>query len=207
MYVTLNRRIFESIPKNSKILDIGSATGVLGMQIRKKKTPQFLAGIEMDARMSAVGHRFYDQILVADINTLAKLSFRQNFFDVIVLGDVLEHLIDPEKCLVLLKKYLHPGGVIIVSVPNVAFITIRLAMLLGRFNYTDKGILDKTHLHFFTLDTVKRLIARSGYKIISARGYINTRPAFKFLDFFARVYPSLFAYQYLLVAKKVIKHP
>src|SRR5262249_41651346 len=83
-------------------------------------------------------------------------------FDVIVYGDVLEHVGNPLAVLMSMNRHVVPGGQVIVSVPNVAHLWVRLALLAGRFEYTDRGILDRTHLHFFTRRTFLALLGRAG---------------------------------------------
>ena len=87
-------------------------------------------------------------------------------FDTVLLMDVLEHLRWPEELLGECRSFLRPGGTIIVSVPNVANLTVRLALLLGRFEYTERGILDRTHVRHFTRRTVRRMVRDLGYAIV-----------------------------------------
>jgi 2-polyprenyl-3-methyl-5-hydroxy-6-metoxy-1,4-benzoquinol methylase len=86
-------------------------------------------------------------------------------FDAIVYGDVLEHLIDPRRVLVELDRALGPEGFVVISVPNIAHLYIRLLLLLGRFDYIDRGILDDSHLRFFTARSLRALIADAGLTI------------------------------------------
>src|SRR5439155_6123933 len=85
--------------------------------------------------------------------------------DVILFGDVLEHTRYPDRILLEAKALVKPGGQIIVSVPNVAHWRIRLGLLLGRFAYSDSGILDRTHLRFYTLRSARALLANAGYRV------------------------------------------
>ncbi len=110
-------------------------------------------------------------------------------FDVIVLADVLEHLVDPLLVLIRLRDHLKTGGEIIVSLPNVSCYNMRLGLLLGQFNYRDYGVLDSTHLRFFTKRTAKCLVRDAGFQIvkIDVTPYI-IRPLFRLgrLLFFGR---------------------
>jgi 2-polyprenyl-3-methyl-5-hydroxy-6-metoxy-1,4-benzoquinol methylase len=117
-------------------------------------------------------------------------------FDTVVCGDVLEHLVDPWSTLREISKVLAPGGRVIISLPNIANLRIRLNLLLGRFHYQSAGILDITHLRFFTLKTARELIEESGYRIVSFHSVAGgrlTRPIRALL-------PRLFAVQMLFVA-------
>ncbi len=99
------------------------------------------------------------------------LRARPERFDFVLLLDVLEHLKDPERLLRAARGLLKPGGRIVISVPNVANVTVRLQLLLGRFDYTERGILDRTHLRFFTRRTARALLSRCG---LQSAGEKNT---------------------------------
>lgn len=139
----------------ARILDVGTAGGYLGEILSARG--HSLTGIEQDAAEAERAKVYYDRFHHADIEKF-DFPYRQEF-DFILFGDVLEHLRDPgsvlRKCLPALKE----SGKIIVSVPNVANLAVRLGLLLGRFDCTERGILDKTHLRFFTLRSLKRMMA------------------------------------------------
>ena len=141
--------------KKARILDVGTAGGYLGKMLSAQG--HSLTGVEQDAAEAERAKAYYDRFHNADIEKFA-FPYRQEF-DFILFGDVLEHLRDPasvlRKCLPALKE----TGKIIVSVPNVANLAVRLGLLLGRFDYTERGILDKTHLRFFTLRSLKKMMA------------------------------------------------
>ena len=92
-------------------------------------------------------------------------ALRGKTFDKVLLMDVLEHLRVPEKLLWGCRSLLKPNGHLIVTVPNVANITVRLMLLFGRFHYTERGILDKTHVRFFTRKTARKMLKEHGYRI------------------------------------------
>lgn len=83
----------------------------------------------------------------------------------ILAADVLEHLVAPEQLLQRLPEVLCPDGRIIVSLPNVAHVSVRLSLVLGRFDYTETGILDRTHLHLYTFQSARRLLEGAGLRI------------------------------------------
>src|SRR5437016_12769572 len=86
-------------------------------------------------------------------------------FDAIVYGDVLEHLHDPARVLAALNRGLAPGGQAVISVPNVAHLWVRLSLAAGRFEYADRGILDRTHLRFFTRRSLGALLTGAGLRV------------------------------------------
>jgi 2-polyprenyl-3-methyl-5-hydroxy-6-metoxy-1,4-benzoquinol methylase len=135
-------------------------------------------------------------------------------FDRILFLDVLEHMLHPEHLLREARQLLRPGGQIVVSVPNIANISVRLLLLFGRFDYTDRGILDRTHLHFYTRKTAVQMLTAQGFEILEERlTLIPVELAFglphtnwlmlilnRILALCTAVLPGLFGYQILLRA-------
>lgn len=194
-----------------RVLEIGTATGYLTAEMVKLGCT--VTGVEQDAEMAGIATEYCDQMLVENIETLDFEKLSQ--YDAIVLGDVLEHLRNPRDVLQKLAKRLKPGGKVLMSLPNVANIWVRLNLLLGRFNYTRVGILDESHLRFFTLQTSKKLASDSGLDVVG----INTTPiplpvllpatqkgrSLSFLHFLnwglTKLRKTLFGYQFILVCK------
>lgn len=199
-YISYNYRICELIPPKKKVLEVGCATGELLKKLREKKC--YTVGLEKDKDIALEAKRKCDRIIVGDIETIDRLPFSDNYFDTVVLGDVLEHLQRPDKVLERLKKYLGENGVILVSIPNVAFISVRFGLFFGRFNYTEYGPLDKSHLRFFTLKTAKRLIEENGYKIIRLEGYNQVRARYFLLKPLGKLWKTLFATDFIIKAIK-----
>jgi SAM-dependent methyltransferase len=119
--------------------------------------------VERDPAQAERARAKCQDVIVADLAEAApKLP---GPFDAIIYGDVLEHLSDPLSALLAVNPSLAPGGLVVVSVPNVAHLWVRLALLGGRFDYTDRGILDRTHLRFFTRRTLLALLAEAGLAV------------------------------------------
>jgi SAM-dependent methyltransferase len=132
-----------------------------------------------------------------------------------VYGDVLDHLIDPLRVLVELDRALAPDGFVVISVPNIAHLYIRLTLLLGRFDYADQGILDDSHLRFFTARSLRALIGGAGltidrftatpapvYQILPARWHgwwVAATHAVSAAS--ARTLPRLLGYQFIVRAR------
>lgn len=142
------------------VLDLGFGAGHFAERIRP--ACRYLAGVELDAGAAAEGARFFDDSVTGDILERISRPWREPF-DVIVAGDVLEHLSRPEELLARLKPLLAPGGALMVSLPNVANVTVRAALLMGRFPYADRGILDRTHLRFYTRPSARELLTTAGF--------------------------------------------
>jgi 2-polyprenyl-3-methyl-5-hydroxy-6-metoxy-1,4-benzoquinol methylase len=194
-----------------RLLDVGAADGLLGRHLTERGWK--VTGIEADPAMAAAGAAHCERMLVADLNRAVPTL--DGLFDVIVCGDVLEHLADPPAVLRALLRALAPGGDVVVSVPNVAHLWVRLSLLAGRFDYADRGILDRTHLRFFTRKTLVQMINHSGLKIVSiqvtpiplelvSRFFVS--PLGKiFHAVFAKLtslFPTLLGYQFIVEAKK-----
>jgi glycosyltransferase involved in cell wall biosynthesis len=134
--------------------------------------------------------------------------------DLVIALDVLEHLSRPERAAAEIQQILAPGGELIASTGNIAYLVPRLALLLGQFNYGKKGILDLTHKRLFTLRSFRRLLEGAGFRIESVRGFgppiedmVGQSWFLRTMDrvagWLARVWPSLFAYQFVVRARRV----
>lgn len=140
-----------------RALDVGAADGFLSALLTARGWR--VTALERDAAQAARAEGRCERVVVGDAEVGALLVHGP--FDAIVYGDVLEHLSDPLSALRALNRTLVPGGRVIVSVPNVAHIWVRLQLLGGRFQYADRGILDRTHLRFFTRRTFLDLLAQA----------------------------------------------
>ncbi len=155
--------------KNKRVLDIGCATGYVAYELIKRGCS--VVGVEANAPAAQKAREICDEVLVGDIETDAVAELVPGKFDVVLMGDVLEHLIDPEHILIKAKDWLKSEGYLIVSVPNIAHWTMRLRLLTGRFDYRILGLLDRAHLRFFTWRSFAAMLSRCGYSINKAQGW------------------------------------
>lgn len=142
---------------NRRVLELGPATGYMTRALAARGCR--VVGIEIDAQMARRAAAHAERMIVGDLETLdfaAELG--DDRFDVIVAADVLEHTRDPLRILTSLREFLTPDGFFVISVPNVAHGSVRLALLAGRFEYRDIGLMDRTHLRFFTRETLEQLL-------------------------------------------------
>jgi SAM-dependent methyltransferase len=141
-------------------------------------------------------------VLLGDVETM-DLPLEPGSFDVVLLGDVIEHLREPVDTLRRLRRFLRPGGRLVLSTPNVANWAVRLSLLAGRWRYTDRGILDRTHTHLFTRATLREAIEAAGYVVDRIDFSAPVPGDSDLLDGAARavaaVRPTLFAYQWVAV--------
>ena len=168
-YDSFNPTVLSMIPSGVTVLDVGCATGALGSRLGEKGCRTI--GLEIDPSACRLAAETCDGVVRFDVTTGLFLPFRPSTFDYIVFADILEHLLDPGRLLSIAAKYLRPGGKLVISTPNIAHWRMRLSLLRGRFDYTDYGILDKTHLRFFTKNTLRELIAESGYDVVRLLGH------------------------------------
>ncbi len=157
--------ILSLLEKNQRVLDLGCASGYLGQHDGGKN---IFYGLEANSGTAeqALKTGYYQKVVNKDLATITKKDFTDQVFDIIIAADILEHLENPQKVLAFLtKNLLKKRGKIIISLPNIAHLTIRLKLLTGKFSPQETGILDKTHLHFYTLKIAQQLIENSGLKI------------------------------------------
>jgi 2-polyprenyl-3-methyl-5-hydroxy-6-metoxy-1,4-benzoquinol methylase len=193
-----------------RLLDIGCARGHLSAALASQGWQ--VTGIEYDAADAAIAQENGIDVIVGTAEDAMEAMNEK--FDVIVFADVLEHFVHPEDVLSQARTLLAPGGRVVISIPNVAHLSVRLQLLMGSFNYTDRGILDRTHLHFYTKKTLQEMIVGAGLDTI----YIGATPApveevlpvlrkiaplrllLELNALIARTWKSAFAYQYIAVA-------
>ncbi|MGI5828252.1 MAG: class I SAM-dependent methyltransferase [Patescibacteria group bacterium] len=152
-----------------KILDVGCGEGKTLAELKKLGKAWYTAGIDICPEAVARAKKVLDKALVGDIENIS-LPWAKDYFDYIILADVLEHLTDPWTTVHQLKKNLKNDGFLIVSVPNIRNITILKNLIFDKdWTYRDRGILDKTHLRFFTLKTIQALLKNEGFSILEVR--------------------------------------
>jgi len=196
--------------RGGRLLDLGASVGHLGFALRD----HFAATTGFEFELACIGalHERFDVALIADLEKLKRLP---SGVDAVVLADVLEHLRDAPALLHLVKQSLAPDGRAFISVPNIANITVRLGLLFGVFEYRDRGILDNTHLRFYTMRTIRREIEGAGFRVLAIGGSSvpirliigrwTPEPILvfgeKMLTMITRLWKSLFAYQIIIVAE------
>jgi 2-polyprenyl-3-methyl-5-hydroxy-6-metoxy-1,4-benzoquinol methylase len=164
--------------KGAKVLEVGCAAGAMGAALLEKGAA-LVVGLELDAKAAAVARSRLTAVYQVNLDDLPLLPYPDGFFDVITCADVLEHLVDPLAVLKHLRRYLDDQGTIVASIPNIRHESVLLPLLVdGRFQYQDAGILDRTHLRFFTATELEQHFREAGFAIkdpVDANGSAPTK--------------------------------
>jgi len=197
-------KIYEQIPTGSIVLEIGCADGRLANILSIMKKCRVYC-VEKDAAMATIARSKCVELHNIDIERKA-LPYGEGFFDYIIMGNVLEHMVEPVKVLKAIKRYLSEEGFLIYSVPNIVNWHSRLTIFSGKFEYSQSGVFDSTHLHFYNLNSAKKLGEDAGYSIL----WLDVTPSIYFckerLNFLwygmAVLWKNLFADEFIIKAKK-----
>jgi len=199
--------------KNKKLLDVGCGTGTITSTLRDALSLD-VVGVEPHPERA-------EQARTEGLNVITGVydqtfAQRNEKFDYILFADVLEHLVDPAEMLREVKNSLAPDGRVLASIPNVAHWTVRAQLLFGNFNYKPTGIMDATHLRWFTRRSVRRLFEAAGYEVEDIRGAaggwmgVYRYTPFRFLPQdqksfvlgqLCRIAPAIFSVQHVIKAR------
>jgi 2-polyprenyl-3-methyl-5-hydroxy-6-metoxy-1,4-benzoquinol methylase len=150
---------------NQRVLELGAASGHVTRALVAQNCR--VSAIEYDADAAQGLKGAADHVMVGDLNDPATLAGYSAEFDVVLAGDVLEHLVDPQAVLNRMAKLIVPTGRIVLSLPNIAHADVKLSLMRGQFEYKSWGLLDRTHLRFFTLKSVRDLVKQGGLLIVA----------------------------------------
>ncbi len=153
---------------NKSVLEVGCSTGYLTKVMSERGCN--VVGIEIDPDAALVAEQWAEQVVVGNIDEGEVWNYvKDEAFDVVVLGDVLEHLRDPLGSLRQAVRKIKPTGYVVTSLPNIAHGDVRIALLQGRFRYVPTGLLDRTHMRFFTLETIRDLLREAGLVVVDTK--------------------------------------
>jgi 2-polyprenyl-3-methyl-5-hydroxy-6-metoxy-1,4-benzoquinol methylase len=197
---TTHALVLGKVLKNQMVLDVGCNDGYLGSASDSSNT---FYGLDQEEDAVIKAKKHYKDVIVYNLNELEKLPWGLKF-DVIIFADVLEHVVDPEKTLLFfVENYLKEDGSVSISLPNIAYWYTRLGLLFGNFDYTETGILDKTHLHFYTAKSAKHFLSNVGLKSVEMKyGSIRFGWLCENVPLFGIVFGRLLAYNLVFYAKK-----
>jgi 2-polyprenyl-3-methyl-5-hydroxy-6-metoxy-1,4-benzoquinol methylase len=181
-YFTGDRsEMLKYIPDHAKrILEVGCGEGNFGAYLKKKLNAE-VWGVEYEDAHAEVAKKNLDKVYSGDIAVLVN-QLPDSYFDVIVCNDVLEHLTDPYTVLDKMKNKLTKGGIVVSSIPNIRFFRTFFDFILNKnWDYTDNGIMDKTHYRFFTIKSIKKMYENVGYEVLQLEGINATKSIRPFL--------------------------
>lgn len=199
--------LLELIPKdyrNGNLLEIGAGSGATLMFAKQNHYASKVTGIDIQSiNHSYQSHSEIDQFVIGNIEQ-DDLFFTQQPYDVIICGDVLEHLVNPWQTIRKLKSYLSKDGIIIASVPNFREIgTLTKICLTGDFSYQDSGVLDRTHLRFFCKKNIKELFVHNNFQILSIQDSLKYNKGKRLLlnNLTLGIFEEFLTVQYHIIAK------
>jgi 2-polyprenyl-3-methyl-5-hydroxy-6-metoxy-1,4-benzoquinol methylase len=161
----------ELVGHGRTVLDVGCATGYLARALAEQDC--IVTGVEYDPEAAEEARPSLKEVVVADLETVDLVAqFDGQTFDAIVFGDVLEHLTDADGVLKSATQLLAPDGAIVISVPNVSHGSLRLALLQGRWDYRDTGLLDRDHVRFFTRESLFAMLRGAGLVVTDLRATV-----------------------------------
>jgi SAM-dependent methyltransferase len=207
-YDHVRLELIEFIRKDSNIvLDVGCGSGNTGQAIKELGKAKKVIGIELVPEIANRAKDNLDEVICGDIETL-DLPYKE-YFDYIILGDVLEHLYHPWRYVSKIRSYLKKNGYIISSIPNVRYWQILKPLIVrGSWEYANKGILDITHLRFFTKKSMVKLFQDSGFNQVEAIPSFNIKPRsskynLKLINSLTfSLFEEFLAFQYILIIKR-----
>lgn len=196
-------RVLRVTRPDDVVFDGGVSSGYLAAQLVAEG--RRVHGAELDPKAAEAARGVCEKVVVGDLQQL-RADQLDGGFSVLLFGDTLEHLPTPEEVLRRLRPTLRPDGHLVVSVPNIANWAIRLGLLFGRFRYTERGIMDRTHLRFYTKKTLGEMVESAGYSVTEIVGsvpvpFVRTESICRLAHRIGNLRPSFFAYGLVLTAR------
>lgn len=185
-----------------QILEIGCGDGATGAYAKREGKCGKYIGIELFPEVARIAAQFLDKVYVANIEAF-EVPEECGYSDVLIASEVLEHLIDPLAVLRMLYKKLAPGALVFASSPNIAHYSTLRMLIAGRWELTDSGRMDRTHMRWFTPKSYASLFEDSGFEVLSIRPLIPFRPKAQIFNFLTgNRYNHLFISQIVVRARR-----
>lgn len=215
-----NLDLLELMPEAPRVVEVGCSSGALAAAYKQRFPQSRYTGIEIDHDYAEVARHHCDEVMVADLEGLIHgIESKELMGECWVFGDCLEHFVDPWSVLRWVYEHQPADGVICACIPNAQHWSLQARLSCGAFHYQDSGLLDRTHLRFFTAATLPQLFEQAGYQIIEwrARVLTSTPPPEVLIAIRSlaeasggnsdEAYKSALPFQYVVMAKKTNQKP
>ena len=167
--------------RHPKVLEIGCGAGATGaLALAQGKCTRY-CGVELTPEAAASARSHISEVVLGDVERV-DLPWRPGSFDALLLSEVLEHLINPEDTLRMLYKLLRPEALVLASSPNIAHYRVLAMLLRGRFTPTDYGVMDRSHLRWFTPFEYRRIFEDAGFTVLRVSGHGDPGPRVRALS-------------------------
>lgn len=154
-------------PDSSQVLEVGCMSGALAREFKKVAPNVHYTGVEIDAGYAELAKKYCDSVYVFNIDDAPDYFWEMHSnIDAWIFGDVLEHLRDPWRVLTQIRRYMPKDGYVAACIPNAQHWSIQAKLSIGDFRYEDSGLLDRTHLRWFTRQTIYEMFEKSGFQIV-----------------------------------------
>lgn len=180
------QKVMSYVDPGTTLLDIGCSSGNFGAELISRKHC-VVDGVELDASDVKLARKKLRKVTSFNIENGVPADMNGIKYDYVYYGDVIEHLVNPIVALQNTKQLLKPEGKLLFSIPNMSHISVRLAVIEGKFGYGETGLLDKTHLHFYDFKEIERVFDDAGYKIIKSDYILRDVPEDIIVDELATV--------------------
>jgi len=203
-YATIQQELIELVPDGIEhILEFGCGTGLTGRAIKNKsKNKVEVVGVEIEPDIAEKARENIDKVINNDAEKL-ELPYNSDYFDCMIYGNILEHLVYPERLLIKNDKFLKSNGYVIAIIPNVAHYRVIKMLLRKEWNYADRGILDDTHLRFFAIKNIKAMFNKANLKIIKIVKKISGSKQKKIINrIFFGIITDYLTEEYIILAQK-----
>ena len=177
--------LIDVLPINAnRVVDVGCGLGVIAKEFHIRANPNYYLGIEIVPKNAEIVKQYCSECIVGNIEEFNNETWSQlSNYDLWVFGDVLEHLYDPWSVLKKVRSILPEDGQIACCIPNAQHWSMQARLSIGDWRYADTGLLDRTHIRFFTRQTVVELMRDAGFEITEIiPRYLHQPNADKFLD-------------------------
>ena len=202
-YQNTRIELLQLLPKDTilnRVLDVGCGNGNTASILKQEHDAVQVVGVEINENLKPEAEENLDEVIIDDVEKI-ELPFDEEYFDLIIFADVLEHLYDPWFVLKKLKIFLKSDGFVLASIPNTQHWSVLFNLALGKWEYKNEGLLDNTHVRFFTRRTMERMFSDAGFEIKKMNRSMGKIIRFlNMISFF--LFNDILSFRYFVLARK-----